>query len=98
MGQEENEMDHPKVVQSLLFRWELLLHFIWKSRGGEAQNPTCLKPSVIWGAMSSINNINTAIYQEILEHLMPLSADKLNGDADFHFQQDFAPTHSVKSI
>ncbi len=29
-----------------------------------------------------------AIYQELLEHFMPRSADKLYGDADFLFQQD----------
>lgn len=54
---------------------------------------------MIWGAMSSIKSrVNTAIFEEILEHFMPLSADKLNGDTDFHFQQDFAPTHSAKTI
>ncbi len=32
--------------------------------------------------------VNAAVYQEILEHFMLLSADKLYGDADFIFQQD----------
>ncbi len=34
---------------------------------------------------------NTVIYQEILEHFMPPSADKLFGDADLIFQQHLAP-------
>ncbi len=54
------------VVQSPLFRWKQILHFIWKQgprvwrKSGEAQNPCCLKSSVkfpqsvmIWAAMSS---------------------------------------------
>ncbi len=72
---------------------------------GEAQNPCCLKSSVkfpqsvmIWAAMSSAgvgplcflkSRVNAAIYQEILEHFMLSSADKLYGDADFIFQEDF---------
>ncbi len=54
------------VVQSPLFRWKYILHFIWNQgprvwrKSGEAQNPCCLKSSVkfpqsvmIWAAMSS---------------------------------------------
>ena len=61
---------------------------------------------MIWGAMSSAgvgplyfikSKVNTAIYQEILEHFMLPSADELFGDADFLFQQDLAPTHSAKT-
>ncbi len=78
----------------------------------EAQNPCCLKSSVkfpqsvmIWAAMSSAgvgplcflkSTVNAAIYQEILEHFMLPSADKLYGDADFIFQQDLAPAHTAK--
>ncbi len=60
---------------------------------------------MIWAAMSSAgvgppcflkSTVNTAIYQEILEHFMLPSADKLYGDADFIFQQDLAPAHSAK--
>ncbi len=40
--------------------------------------------------------VNAAIYQELLEHFMLLSADKLYGDADFIFQQDLAPAHNAK--
>ncbi len=36
------------------------------------------------------------IYQEILEHFMLPSADKLYGDADFIFQEDLAPAHTAK--
>ncbi len=84
---------------------------VWR-KSGEAQNPWCLKSSVkfpqsvmIWAAMSSAgvgplcflkSTVNTAIYQEILEHFMLPSADKLYGDADFIFQQDLAPAHTAK--
>ncbi len=73
----------------------------------------CLKSSVkfpqsvmIWAAMSSAgvgplcflkSTVNAAIYQEILEHFMLPSADKLYGDADFIFQQDLAPAKGTKS-
>ncbi len=36
------------------------------------------------------SKVNAAIYQEILEHFMLPSADKLFGDADFIFQQDLS--------
>ncbi len=42
------------------------------------------------------STVNAAIYQEILEHFMLPSADKLYGDADFIFKQDLAPAHTVK--
>ncbi len=64
LGWGEKELDCYSVVQSPLFRWKYILHFIWKSRSQsleeEAQNPCCLKSSVkfpqsvmIWAAMSS---------------------------------------------
>ncbi len=84
---------------------------VWR-KSGEAQNPCCLKSSVkfpqsvmIWAAMSSAgvgplcflkSTVNAAIYQEILEHFMLPSADKLYGDTDFIFQQDLAPAHTAK--
>ncbi len=64
-----------------------------------------LKSEMIWAAMSSAgvgplcflkSTVNAAIYQEILEHFMLHSADKLYGDADFIFQQDLAPAHTAK--
>ncbi len=60
---------------------------------------------IIWAAMSSAgvgplcflkSTVNASIYQDILEHLMLPSADKLYGDADFIFQQDLAPAHTAK--
>ncbi len=84
---------------------------VWR-KSGEAQNPCCLKSSVkfpqsvmIWAAMSSAgvgplcflkSTVNAAIYQEILEHFMLPSADKLYGDDTFIFQQDLAPAHTAK--
>ncbi len=84
---------------------------VWR-KSGEAQNPCCLKSSVkfpqsvmISAAMSSAgvgplcflkSTVNAAVYQEILEHFMLPSADKLYGDADFIFQQDLAPAHTAK--
>ncbi len=60
---------------------------------------------MIWAAMSSAgvaplcflkSKINAAVYQEILEHIMLPSANKLYGDADFILQQDLAPAHTAK--
>ncbi len=84
---------------------------VWR-KGGEAHSPSCMKSSVkfpqsvmIWAAMSSAgvgplcflkSTVNAAIYQEILEHFMLPSADKLYGDADFIFQQDLATAHTAK--
>ncbi len=84
---------------------------VWR-KSGEAHNPCCLKSSVkfpqsvmIWAAMSSAgvgplcflkSTVNAAIYQEILEHFLLPSADKLYGDADFIFQQDLAPAHTAR--
>ncbi len=42
------------------------------------------------------STVNSAIYQDILEHFMLPSADKLFKDADFIFQQDLAPAHTAK--
>ncbi len=85
---------------------------VWRKRG-EAQNPRCLRSSVkfpqsvmVWGAKSSAgvgplcflgSKVNTAVYQEVLEHFMLPAADQLYGDADFIFQQDLAPAHSAKA-
>ncbi len=54
---------------------------------------------MIWGAVMSAgvgllcfikHKVNAAVYREILEHFMLSSAEKLYGDADFLFQQDFS--------
>ncbi len=59
---------------------------------------------MIWAAMSSVgvgplcflkSTVNAAIYQDILEHFMLPSADKLYGDS-FIFQQDLALAHTAK--
>ncbi len=84
---------------------------VWRKRG-EAQNPCCLKTSVkfpqsvmIWAAMSSAGvgplffwspQSTQPSTRKFLEHFMLPSADKLYGDADFIFQQDLAPAHTVK--
>ncbi len=47
--------------------------------------------------MFSEVQVNTAVYQEVLEHFMLSSADQLYEDADFIFQQDLAPAHSAKA-
>ncbi|KAL0188681.1 hypothetical protein M9458_015780, partial [Cirrhinus mrigala] len=62
---------------------------------------------MIWGAVTSAgvgplcfvkSKVSAAVYQDNLEHFIFLSADKLYGDADFLFQQDFpAPAHSAKN-
>ncbi len=47
---------------------------------------------VFWSPLCFLKStVNTAIYQEILEHFVLPSADKLYGDADFIFQQ-YLPT------
>ncbi|KAI2665187.1 Transposable element Tcb1 transposase [Labeo rohita] len=50
---------------------------------------------MVWGAMSAA--VNAASYQEILEHFMLPSAEKLYGDEDFIFPHDLAPAHSAKT-
>ena len=83
------------------------------SKTGEKEMPKCLKSRVkypqsvmVWGAMSAAGvgplcfikgRVNAASYQEILEHFMLPSAEKLYGDEDFIFQHDLAPAHSAKT-
>uniref|UniRef100_A0A9J7X9C7 Transposase Tc1-like domain-containing protein n=1 Tax=Cyprinus carpio carpio TaxID=630221 RepID=A0A9J7X9C7_CYPCA len=85
---------------------------VWR-KTGEKEMPKCLKSSVkypqsvmVWGAMSAAGvgplcfikgRVNAASYQEILEHFMLPSAEKLYGDEDFVFQHDLAPAHSAKN-
>ncbi len=49
-----------------------------------------------WSTVFSEVHSQCSIYQEILEHFMLPSGDKLYGDADFIFQQDLAPAHTTK--
>ncbi len=48
-----------------------------------------------WSTVFSEVHSQRSIYQDILEHFMLPSADKLYGDADFIFQQDLAPAHTA---
>ncbi len=49
-----------------------------------------------WSTVFLKYTVNAAINQDILRHFMLPSADKLYGEADFIFQQDLAPAHTVK--
>ncbi|CAM4656440.1 unnamed protein product [Leuciscus chuanchicus] len=85
---------------------------VWR-KTGEKEMPKCLKSSVkypqsvmVWGAMSAAGvgplcfikgRVNAASYQEILEHSMLPSAEKLYGVEDFILQHDLAPAHSAKT-
>ncbi len=82
-----------KATKPLLKQKQRQKHLTW------AQNLSCLNSSVkfpksvmIWDAVTSAgvgplcfikSKVNAAFYQEILEHFMLPSADKLYGDADF---------------
>ncbi len=44
------------------------------------------------------SKVNTAVYQEVLEHFMLPAADQLYGDADFIFQQDLAPATQCQKL
>ncbi len=57
----------------------------------------CLDVCWSWSIMFYQVQSQCSIYQDILEHVMLPSADKLYGDADFLFQQDLAPAHSAKT-
>ncbi len=59
---------------------------IWAAMSSAAVGPLCLLKATV----------NAAIYQEILDHFMLPSADKLYGDADFIFKQDLASSHTAK--
>ncbi|KAG1926969.1 hypothetical protein F2P79_024521 [Pimephales promelas] len=75
----------------------------------EKEMPKCLKSRVkypqsvmVWaagvGPLCFIKGrVNAASYQEILEHFMLPSAEKLYGDEDFMFQHDLARAHSAKT-
>uniref|UniRef100_A0A9J8BMH5 Tc1-like transposase DDE domain-containing protein n=1 Tax=Cyprinus carpio carpio TaxID=630221 RepID=A0A9J8BMH5_CYPCA len=80
---------------------------VWR-KTGEKEMPKCLKSSVKYpqSVMSAAGvgllcfikgRVNAASYQEILEHFMLPSAEKLYGDEDFIFQHDLAPAHSAKT-
>ncbi len=73
---------------------------VWR-KTGEAQKSSVKFPQsvMIWDDITSAgvgplcfikSKVNAAFYQEILDHFMLPSDDKLYGDADFLFQQDFS--------
>ncbi len=79
-------------------------HFLWKS--GSQSSVKFPQSVMVWGAMSSAgvgplcflrSKVNTAVYQEVLEHFMLPAADQLYGDADFIFQQDWH-LHTVPKL
>ncbi len=87
------------------------LHKEWTEAGVSASRVFMLRhlkfpqSVMICAAMSSAgvaplcflkSTVKAAVYQEILEHFMLPSADKLYLDADFIFQQDLAPAHTAK--
>ncbi len=54
---------------------------------------------VLWRPLCFIKSkVNAAVYQEILENFVLPSADKLYGDADFLFQQDFSTCPQLTMI
>ncbi len=109
-GLRKKRTDCCSVVQSSLFRKKVNFAFhleikVW-SLEKDWRGVKFPKSVMIWGAMSSAgvgplcfikSKVNAAIYQEILEHFMLPSADKLYGDADFILQQDLAPAQSAKT-
>ncbi len=80
---------------------------VLESEGREERHSTHVAWSPVWSFTVSddvicwcwptvFSEVNAVIYQDILEHFMLPSADKLYGDADFIFQQDLAPAHTAK--
>ncbi len=52
---------------------------------------------MIWSIVFIKSKVNAAVDQEIFEHLLLPSADKLYGDADFLSSKTLAPAHSAKT-
>ncbi len=93
LGCGEKELSGPK--SSFQMKVNFAFHLETRSQSLEEEIPCCLKSSVkfpqsvmIWAAMSSAgvgplcflkSTVNAAIYQEILEHFILPSADKLYG-------------------
>ncbi len=102
----KKELDCSSVVQSPLFRYKYILNFIWKSisgvwRGTESKltevqceisevSDDLWCRDICWCWSIVLSSPKSTVYLEIFEHFMHLSVDKLYGDADFLFQQDFS--------
>ncbi len=58
----------------------------------------CISFVICWCWYTVFSEVHSqrSIYQDILEHFMLPSADKLYGDADLIFQQDLAPAQTAK--
>lgn len=109
LGLGKKYLDRCSLVQSLLFRWKHLLHFIWKwscQSVEEEWRGTESKLLEVQGYVSTVSDYfgchvicwcfikfraNAAIYSEILDHFMLLSADKDYGAAESFFLPVFAP-------
>ncbi len=82
-----------------IYRYISVLPGLWRKRTGLLLSgpKSSFHMKVLCGPLCFLKSkVNAAIYQEILEHFMLPSADKLYGDADFIFQQDLAPAHAAK--
>ncbi len=67
------------------------IHVAWSPVWSFWSQSWCAMASAGVGPLCFIKSkVNVAVYQEILEHFMLPSADKIYGDADFLFQQDFS--------
>ncbi len=67
---------------------------IWAAMSSAGVGPLCFLKS----SQHSHLPLNSTIYQDILEHFMLPSADKLYGDADLIFQKDLALAYTAKGI
>ena len=85
---------------------------MWRLPGEENQ-PGCTKSSVkfpqsvmVWGVMAVggvgqlcflKSNVNTEVYQQVLEYFMLSAGEEIFGCANFTLQQDLAPADSARS-
>ena len=78
------------------------------------RSPVCTKSSIkfpqstmVWGGTSAAGveplcflrtNVTAAVYEEVLEHFLLLTAEQLFGGDEFTFQHNLALVHNAKSI
>ncbi len=89
-----NRDDHKleNTVKQSRFRHLVELHKEWNEAGVSASRVTTLRR-----LQSDKSKVNAAVYQEILEHFMLPSADKLYEDADSFSSRTLAPAHRAKT-
>ncbi len=80
---------HEKTVKQSRFKHLGELHKEWTEAGVSESRVTLFSLCFLKSTVYAV------IYQDILEHFMLPSADKLYGDADFIFQQDLALAHTL---